>query len=473
MSTYPYPMPFEVDAIYTSSKDLPPNPLRDALPPQLTRKEVLDHIKHLPPYSDKDRHEPSPDEKFLLLDRILQVFYPLVYYVDLQRAVDRAVRNSYEHRNPLDPRFYSRIVAAAQSMTQFNMPPGLGKSDCCGFAIAGDSGIGKSLTLTRTLQLLPQVINHTSFNGKPLPLRQVPWIKVNCPEYASTRALEVEMLKAYDTVLGTDFVGLYDKKGVTAKALASHLARVACYHGTGVAVIDELQNLALAPSGGQDEMLGFFSNFMHTFGQPIILVGTVAAVRLLSSRFSQARRATGYSNPIWTRLERDDPDWEILLRALWKYQYTEVETCLDDDLSDVMHECTQGIADNVAKLYRAVQEKLIYRKKDKQIITPAIVNDIAAKLFGLQRDHLAILSGDKLAQPERERADGKSKSNDYLLPEELSKAKEQYQSNSGSAARAANSADSGAPETPTPSVSPEANGSKTQKPLKSAKAKKA
>lgn len=219
-------------------------------------------------------------------------------------------------------------------------------------------------------------------------------------------------------------------------------------------------------------MLGFFSNFMHTFGQPIILVGTVAAVRLLSSRFSQARRATGYSNPIWTRLERNDPDWEILLRALWKYQYTEVETRLDNDLSDAMHERTQGIADNVAKLYRAIQEKLIYRRKDKQLITPTIIRETAAKLFGLQRDHLEILSGDKVAQPERERADGKSNGNDYLLPEELSKAKEHHPGNPGSPANS-KPVNPGSPETPAPSVSQPKNGSKTQKSLNTTKPKKA
>lgn len=421
-------MPIEVDAIYNLAIGKAPNPLRDALPPSLERDAVLERLKRLPPYADDERGL-QPDEKFRRLDRILGVLYPLTYYIDLQRAVDRAMRNSYEHRNPLLPGFYRNVVNASQSISNFSVPTGLSKADCAGFAIAGDSGIGKSSAMERTLELTPRVINHSSYNGSAFPFRQVPWIKVDCPPDGSTRALCVKVLEAYDSALATEYTYLYDRKGVTANKLMSHIERIACFHGTGVAVIDELQNLASAPPGGADQVLAFFSTLMHSFGLPVILIGTIDAVRLLASRFSQARRATGYSNPIWSRLSKDDPNWNILLRALWRYQYTAVESKLNADIDVTMYECTKGVADNVAKLYRAVQEKLIYRKKEKQDITAKIIRETAAKLFGLQADHLRLMSGDKAPPLEPDRRDGKNRGRDYLLPEELAEVRETQRQN--------------------------------------------
>jgi len=419
-------MPAEVDAIYHAGNSAHPNPLRDALPPPLDRDAVLENLKKLPPYSDDERAL-QPDEKFCRLDRILEVFYPLTYYINLQRAVDRAMRNSYEHRNPLNPGFYRNVVNASQSISQFSVPAGMSKADCPGFAIAGDSGIGKSSATKRTLELTPRLINHSSFNGTRFPFRQVPWIKVDCPPDGSTRALCVKVLEAYDSVLSTEYVSLYDRKGVNANKLMSHIERVACFHGTGVAVIDEIQNLAFAPSGGADQVLAFFSVLMHCFGLPVILIGTIDAVRLLSSRFSQARRATGYCNPIWTRILKDEPDWNILLRALWRYQYTAVRTTLTPEIDDAMYDSTQGIADNVAKLYRAIQEKLIYRQKEKQEITPKVIRETAATFFGLQKDHLRYISGAADLVPlEPDRRDGNNIGRDYQLPNELAMVKKAH-----------------------------------------------
>ena len=423
-------MPVEVDAIYNIPSDgTAPNPLRDALPPPLSRERVLELLKKTPEYSEADRDLPA-EEKYRRLDRIIQVFFPLTHYTDLWRALDRAMRNSYEHRNPMIPGFYRQIVDASTTAKNFKVPAGIGKADCSGFSISGDSGIGKSHAAQYIMELTPQVITHKNYNGTPFPFRQVPWIKVNCPPDGSTRALCVAILKAFDAVLGTPYEDLYDRKGVNANKLMSHIERIACFHGTGIVIIDELQYVALGPSGGAREVLAFFSQLMHCFGLPVILIGTADAIQLLSSQFSQARRATGYCNPIWTRLAIDDPDWKILLSALWRYQYTSVETKLDPKISEAMHSCTQGVADNVAKLLRTVQEKLIFRKKENQIITPLLIVQTATKLFGLQARHLDLMSSRKLAVPEPDRKDGRRTSRDYFLPEEMADLKKkQIQSN--------------------------------------------
>ena len=423
-------MHVEVDAIYnTPSYGTAQNPLRDALPPPLSRERLLELLKKTPEYSEADRDLPA-EEKYIRLDRIREAFYPLTYYTDLWRALDRAMRNSYEHRNPMIPGFYRQIVDASITATNFRVPAGIGKADCSGFSIAGDSGIGKSHAAQYIMELTPQVITHKNYNGTPFPFRQVPWIKVNCPPDGSTRALCVAILKAFDSVLGTPYEDLFDRKGVNANKLMSHIERIACFHGTGLVIIDELQYVALGPSGGAREVLAFFSQLMHCFGLPVILIGTADAIQLLSSQFSQARRATGYSNPIWMRLSIDDPDWKILLSALWRYQYTSVETKLDPQISEVMHSCTQGIADNVAKLLRTVHEKLIFRQKEKQIITPAFIVQTATKLFKLQARHLDLMSSNELAVPEPDRKDGRPTSRDYFLPEEMDDLKKkQNQSN--------------------------------------------
>jgi hypothetical protein len=55
------------------------------------------------------------------------------------------------------------------------------------------------------------------------------------------------------------------------------MANVAAVLGLGVLVIDEIQRLNEASSGGAAKMLNFFGQMVNQFSVPVVLVGTFKA----------------------------------------------------------------------------------------------------------------------------------------------------------------------------------------------------
>ena len=55
------------------------------------------------------------------------------------------------------------------------------------------------------------------------------------------------------------------------------MCRVGWIHCLGLLVIDEIQHLNQAKSGGAEKMLNFFLQLMNTLGLPVVLIGTYGA----------------------------------------------------------------------------------------------------------------------------------------------------------------------------------------------------
>lgn len=67
----------------------------------------------------------------------------------------------------------------------------------------------------------------------------------------------------------------------TTDAMMTVMNQVARNCALGILVIDEIQHLSLARSGGSEKMLNFFVNLINNVGVPVILVGTPKAVKVL------------------------------------------------------------------------------------------------------------------------------------------------------------------------------------------------
>ena len=77
------------------------------------------------------------------------------------------------------------------------------------------------------------------------------------------------------------------------------MSQVARHTGLGMLVIDEIQHLKQAKSGGSEKMLNFFVTLVNTIGVPVVLIGTTKAMSVLQSEFSQARRGSGQGDMVW------------------------------------------------------------------------------------------------------------------------------------------------------------------------------
>ena len=83
-----------------------------------------------------------------------------------------------------------------------------------GFAIVGLSGMGKTTAVERTLLLYPQVIQHNRYNGKLFILKQLVWLKLDCPASGSLKVLCQNFFRQVDLILGTN----YFKQHVNSKS---------------------------------------------------------------------------------------------------------------------------------------------------------------------------------------------------------------------------------------------------------------
>ncbi len=174
--------------------------------------------------------------------------------------------------------------------------------------------------------------------------------------------------------------------------MKKNMARLASLHSIGVLVIDEIQHLSVAKSGGSEQMLSFFVELINKVGMPIILVGTYKAKPLLSSEFRLARKSAGLGDFVWDSMRRDGT-WKLFLESLWRYRYTQNDSPLTPRLSHTLYDVTQGITDLAVKVYMLAQARAITR--GEEAITASIIRSVARDSLQMARPILdALKSGD-------------------------------------------------------------------------------
>lgn len=268
--------------------------------------------------------------------------------------------------------------------------PNFHSTSAFGFNIIGISGTGKSLAAERDLRLYPQVIHHSEYHGRKFTFSQIVWLKIDCPFDGSLKGLCINFFQTVDIILGTSYHKNYGSKSRNTDEMLPYMALVAANHGIGVLVIDEIQRLSLAKSGGIEKMLNFFVQVVNTVGVPVILVGTYKSLSVFEGNFSQMRRGTGQGDLVWDRMKLDK-EWNLFVKALWHFQYTRKVCLLEDntDLAKILYEETQGITDLAVKAYMLAQERAIETKKE--LVDASIIRSVCRDKFRILRPALEAL----------------------------------------------------------------------------------
>ncbi|MFX7194121.1 ATP-binding protein, partial [Acinetobacter baumannii] len=76
----------------------------------------------------------------------------------------------------------------------------------------------------------------------------------------------------------------------------------------GLLVIDEIQHLSRAKSGGSEKMLNFFVTMTNTIGIPVLFVGTPKARDIFDLDLRSSRRAAGLGSIFWNPIPQYLPD---------------------------------------------------------------------------------------------------------------------------------------------------------------------
>lgn len=371
------------------------NPFIEALPPILSAAEAIDAMTVTPRYSEAER-ELEAHYRFHCVQRLFQYFQPLDTHIDIEQRISRAIRQGYVSRNPLQASYVQKLRQCGDAVANRSFASAdfsAVKSTAAGFTIIGMSGVGKTTAIEKVLSLYPQCIKHLNYGEQPFYLQQLTWLKLDCPFDGSIKGLCINFFAEVDRLLDSTYSQKFLAAKTTIDAIIPRMAQIAWNHGLGILAIDEIQHLSQAKSGGSEKMLNFFVTLVNTLGIPIVLIGTTKAMSILQSEFRQARRGSGQGDLLWDRMQ-EDASWEIMIRSMWKYQWTKTRCPLTAELKKAIYTESQGIIDIAVKLYALAQIKAI--ADGTETVTPVTIHAVAAEKLSLVKPMLdALRSGDK------------------------------------------------------------------------------
>ena len=206
-----------VRAIYTESQD---NPYLAALPELMPKEVFLQRLQSLPavPTDISDR---SGEERRRLLSGLSNLYLPLDYAYMVYDLFYRAIQTTYRTKTVLDS---IRQIGVVRHGGQVSF----GTQAQSG-SILGIPGVGKTSTVRRCLDQLPQVIEHREFQGQPFFKKQILYICVECPSDCSIKTLAYNIIAAVDRAIGSDYFRVISHQSrISASALTTQL-KIICF----------------------------------------------------------------------------------------------------------------------------------------------------------------------------------------------------------------------------------------------------
>lgn len=228
----------------------------------------------------------------------------------------------------------------------------MGGSDS--FTIIGNSGIGKSSAISRSLSLLQA--DGIIETEKPYA-KIIPCVVVQCPFDSSVKGLLLEILRKVDEVIGSDHYKNALKIRVTTDMLIGSVSQVAINH-IGLLVVDEIQNVVNSKHG--KSLVGMLTQLINNSGISICMVGTPESSTFFEQAMQLARRSLGLQ---YQSLECDRYFYDFCC-TLFSYQYTKHKAEITDAIINWLYEHSGGIVSVVVALIHDAQEIAILNGKE-------------------------------------------------------------------------------------------------------------
>lgn len=415
MRTRPLPAQYQPSPVPEYSG----NPLIEAMPLILSETQAAEQLTTFPPEPAEERNQPK-EVRLHCLNRLAHLVQPFPIYLDLENAIGSVLRNGYVGRNPLEAETWRHL----HSLSMKHGPAPQFNSTASTFSLVGLSGIGKTTALNAVLRLYPQVITHQRYEQHSFIHTQIVWLKLECPFDGSLSGLCHTFFRAVDEATGEErYAKRYRGKG-GIQELIQRMEQVASTYFIGALFIDEVQHLRAAKTGGKDNMLNFFVNLINSIGIPVVFIGTNSMLELFSNAMRNARRASGLGIFDFKQPTPNDYSWELLLKAVWRYQWVNTIAPLTDELKATLYDLTQGITDLLTKLMILGQRYAI--QSGTEILSERVFRHVAHTKMKLLEPALAAL---RSHDPE------KMRKFDDLLPTDLQLAEMMVDSPQGSQAR--------------------------------------
>lgn len=250
------------------------------LPEMLTGSDLDNALKILPDYDEKTKEKSTP-ERLIALQSIYRIFIPSqmsreIYskmYLSLLRSLQKkqsvqAIRQYSENSKMIRSQSYESIMGGSDS-----------------FTIIGESGIGKSSSVSRAINVLSEAPAIDTEYSKIIPCLQV-----QAPADSSVKGLLLEILRKIDEVLGTKHHENALRSHATTDMLIGTVSQVALNH-IGLLIVDEIQNVVNSKNGRT--IVGTLTQLINNSGVSICMVGTPECSAFFDSAMMLARRSLG------------------------------------------------------------------------------------------------------------------------------------------------------------------------------------
>jgi hypothetical protein len=269
---------------HSGSGVTPGNPLIDALPLDANVQDALNRLSHFPPKPSFGERKSSELVRIAELARLGQLCIPLKAHNKASIQLNRLIRQAYERRNPFSVEDLQRrhLIALTDASS---IPLAASPDDkALTLAILGVSGSGKSTFADAFGLPFNVVIEHRSYAGRSLNLRQIPWMKLRMPHDGTLKALCTQFFARVDSILGTTNYAQAARSVRLLRHIAPLMQQVVTAISLGVLVLDEFQNLRSARSEELHLLLEFLVTLSKVTGVAIVIIGTPAIDRVLPKR---------------------------------------------------------------------------------------------------------------------------------------------------------------------------------------------
>jgi hypothetical protein len=353
------------------------NPLINTLPKINKPQDVAKLINRRPKITQEEIALPAYLRRHAMAQLMDDFIYPTRAHVQLEESMSTMIRYGYINRNIATSDFQNNLDRVKR--TDFKAT-NAANNNVFSSSIIGCSGSGKTTAIISVLSGYDQAVYHPEYQHT-----QLVWLKLDSPHDGSPRSLCINFFRAVDEVLGTGYEKLYVKSRSSAETMLGSIARVSTLHSIGLLVIDEIQHLNTAKSGGATKILNFFVTLNNVIKVPVLFVGTPNALELFSPTMRSARRATMAGSIMWNRLERshdenDKKDWDKFISQMWKLQWFREPTPLTFNLKDLFWDCSQGIISVAVSLFYLCQARAVAVGRefiDEALITKVFNDDLS------------------------------------------------------------------------------------------------
>ena len=340
------------------------NPFLAAMPEMLPRNEFLSAIRSTPglPHS---LPQMSPEERRQSLPMLASLFVPMHYMYAVYDQLYRAIRETYTTRTTMEEIEQINALFCNNKTVSY-------ATQAASSSVLGVPGIGKTSTIRRALETMPQVIEHTEYMGQPFYCKQILYLRIECPSDCSVKTLALNLLSALDRAIGSDYLHqLISLRSIAASAVATQVKILCMMHHVGLLLVDEIQNAVETAQRNRQikPLIKFLVELTNDTGTATYFVGTPEAEDLFISQEHLKRRTRGI------RLLPLKPDgaYRSFLEQLWPYQLTPSSAPLTEKMANKLYDHSAGIPAYIVKIFweaqvqallngeRCITEKMVQR----------------------------------------------------------------------------------------------------------------